>query len=109
MVMSLRELRVGDGDPVAAGHMLAALTAGTLLFGNGAIQVFSGDGRTAYTDRGVESPGRWSALGDGKFSSFWPPDYRATYDVRWLVEGDAITGLTFTNTATGARFVGRYL
>jgi hypothetical protein len=45
-------------------------------------------------------------LGDGKFVSFWPPDYQATYVVRWVVAEGAITGLTFTETERGARFEG---
>ena len=45
---------------------------------------------------------------DGQFSSFWPPDYRATYGVRWIVEDGAVTGLSFTQSERGERFDGRY-
>jgi hypothetical protein len=107
--MSLLDLRVGNNDPVGADHMLAALTAGALVFGDGARQVFTRDGHTTYTDHGRPSEGRWSVIGDGRFESFWPPSYTARYDVRWLVEDDAISGLTFTDTVNGARFVGHYL
>lgn len=105
----LQELRVGNDDLVHADHMLAALTAGTLVFGDGATQVFSPDGHTTYTERGRPSRGDWWVLGDGKFASFWPPDYKASYALRWVVEDGAITGLTFTETERGTRFEGRYL
>jgi hypothetical protein len=45
---------------------------------------------------------------DGEFSSFWPPDYRATYVVRWIVEDGAVTGLSFTQSERGERFDGLY-
>lgn len=66
-------------------------------------------GHTTYTDRGRPSQGDWWVLGDGNFVSFWPPDYQATYVVRWVVAEGAITGLTFTETERGARFEGHYL
>lgn len=72
MLESLRHLRVGDDDLVDADHMLAALTAGTLVFADGATQVFTSDGRTTYTDDGRPSRGEWWVVGDGKFASFWP-------------------------------------
>jgi hypothetical protein len=105
----LRDLRVGHDDLVGADRMAAALTAGTLVFADGATQVFTSDGRTTYVDRGRPTEGDWSVLGDGEFSSFWPPSYRATYTVRWVVEGGEIRGLVFTATDRGTRFEGRYL
>ncbi|MEV4321615.1 hypothetical protein AB0J37_05245 [Microbispora rosea] len=109
MPEALKELRVGNDELVDADHMPAALTAGTLVFGDGATQVFTSDGRTTYTEHGRPSRGDWWVLGDGKFVSFWPPDYQATYVVRWVVEEGVITGLTFTETERGARFEGHYL
>jgi hypothetical protein len=106
---SLRDLEVRDGGLVAADHMPMALTAGTLVFGDGATQVFTPDGHTSYKDRGRMSQGDWWVLGDGKFVSFWPPDYEATYLVRWVVKDAAIAGLTFIETERGTRFEGRYL
>ena len=104
-----RELRVANDDLVQADHMPAALTAGTLVFGDGTTQVFTPDGHTTYTDRGRQSQGDWWVLGDGKFVSFWPPDYQATYALHWVVEGGAIRGLTFTEAGRGTYFEGRYL
>ena len=109
MPKPLAGLRVNNNDLVHADHMTAALTAGTLAFADGAVQVFAPDGQTTYTDRGRPSQGGWRVLGDGKFASFWPPDYQATYVVTWVVEGGVITGLTFTETEHGTRFEGRYL
>jgi hypothetical protein len=108
MPESLEGLRVGNDDLVQADHMLAALTAGTLVFGDGATQVFTPDGHTTYTEGGRPTRGDWRVLGDGKFFSFWPPDYQATYELRWVVEGDTITGLTFIEAERGTRFEGRY-
>jgi len=47
-------------------------------------------------------------MDDGEFSSFWPPSYRATYALRWIVEEGAVTGLSFIHEETGDRFDGRY-
>jgi len=108
MPESLEGLRVGNDDLVQADHMPAALTAGTLVFGDGATQVFTADGHTTYTDQGRPTQGDWWVLGDGEFASFWPPDYRASYALRWVVEDEAITGLTFIEKERGTRFEGRY-
>jgi hypothetical protein len=105
---SLKELNVNDGDPVAATNMEDALTAGTLVFGDGATQVFTTDGRTTYTERGRPSQGEWRVVGDGQFESFWPPAYRATYELAWVVKDGAITGLTFIDGGRDDRFEGHY-
>jgi hypothetical protein len=108
MPESLQGLRVGNDELVHADHMSAALTAGTLVFGDGATQIFTPDGHATYTEHGRSSQGDWWVLGDGNFASFWPPDYKGTYVVRWVVAEGAITGLTFRETEGGARFEGRY-
>jgi hypothetical protein len=104
----LRELDVDDGDPVAATHMADALTAGTLVFDDGATQVFTTDGGTIYVERGRQSRGEWRVVDDGRFESFWPPTYRATYDLTWVVEDGLIVGLAFDERGRGDRFEGRY-
>lgn len=111
MVKALNDLHVANDELVRAEHMTTALTAGRLVFGDGATQVFTADGKTVYTEGGRASDGEWTVLGeDGKFSSFWPPDYRATYLVRWVVGGDGtVAGVTFTEVEGGSRFEGRYL
>jgi hypothetical protein len=102
------ELKVANGDLVLASHMADALTAASLRFQDGATQVFTADGKTTYVDQGRSSRGEWSVIDDGEFSSFWPPSYRATYALRWIVEVGAVTGLSFIHEETGDRFYGRY-
>jgi len=97
-----------NGELVGAADMADALTAATLVFDDGATQTFTLDGRTTYVEQGRHTTGEWSVVADGTFSSFWPPDYRATYALRWIVEGDAPVGLSFTDTRGGQRFDGRY-
>jgi hypothetical protein len=97
-----------DGEPVSSADMTAALTAATLQFRDGSTQVFTPDGKTTYVEHGRPTAGQWSVVGDGKFSSFWPPDYRATYTVRWIVDGSATVGVSFTEDGHGQRFDGRY-
>jgi hypothetical protein len=99
---------VVDGQPVDAVNMIAALTASQFVFQDGATQSFTADGGTTYVDRGTPSAGEWSVTGDGTFSSFWPPTYRATYSVRWIVEGGVRMGVSFTDTRSGVRYDGRY-
>lgn len=107
--MAQMDHAVHDGDLVAAQALPAALTRGVLVFADGATQTFTTDGqRTTYVEDGKPTQGTWSILGDGRFSSFWPPDYRATYVVRWIVDDGVPVGLSFTGTRDGARFDGRY-
>lgn len=100
---------VKDDDLVAAQALPDALTRGSLVFGDGATQTFTTEGhRTTYVENGRPTFGTWSVVGDGKFSSFWPPDYRATYVVRWIVEDGDPVGIRFTEIRNGTRFDGRY-
>jgi hypothetical protein len=108
MASRFDDLKVADGDPVLARDMPGALTAATLVFGDGATQTFTADGKTTYTEHGRPSEGEWSVVKDGEFSSFWPPAYRASYALRWIVEGGTVTGLSFSHTERGDRFDGRY-
>jgi hypothetical protein len=97
-----------DGDLVSSADMTAALTAATLQFRDGSTQVFTAEGSTTYVEQGRATAGEWSVVGDGKFSSFWPPDYRATYTLRWIVDRSATVGVSFTEDGRGQRFDGRY-
>jgi hypothetical protein len=99
---------VADGQPVDAADMIAALTAAQFVFEDGATQSFTADGRTTYVERGAPSAGEWSVTGDGTFASFWPPTYRASYTVQWIVEDGVRVGVSFTDTRSGARYNGRY-
>lgn len=100
---------IHDGELVTAREMEAALTAGTFVYPDGATQTFSATGRrTTFVDRGRPTHGTWEIVADGRFASFWPPGYRAEYVVRWIVQGDARVGISFTETRGGDRFDGLY-
>ena len=104
----LNEIEVADGDRVAPALIRRALTAGELVFSDHATQVFEADGGTTYVEGGRATRGQWYVDEEGHFGSFWPPSYRASYDLRWIVEDGAIVGLRFTELGRGARFDGRY-
>lgn len=108
MSKNLDDVSVDDGAPVPAGEIPAALTAGRLVYSDGATQTFDSDGTTRYLEGGRESEGTWSVGEDGHFCSFWPPSYRASYDLRWVVEGGGVVGLRFLDLRSGSRFDGRY-
>lgn len=108
MVEGLENIHVQDGDPVSTGHISAALTAGELVFDDGSTQVFEPGGATTYVERGHPTAGKWYLDDDGYFGSFWPPSYRARYELQWIVEGGRIAGLRFTELGRGSRFDGRY-
>ncbi len=99
---------VSDDDPVAPGLMVRALTAGELVFADGAIQAFDVDGGTTYRERERETRGQWYVDDEGHFGSSWSGGYRARYHLRWMVEDGVIVGLRFIELGRGARFDGRY-
>ena len=98
-----------DGELITAEDMSAALVAGALVYSDGASQTFATDGRrTTYVERGTPTHGTWEIVGDGEFSSFWPPDYHANYVVRWIVQHGSRVGIRFTEIRSGNRFDGLY-
>jgi hypothetical protein len=108
-VRGLEDVEVVHGEPVAASLITRAVTAGELLFDDGATQTFEVGGDTSYVEPdGRLTEGEWSVDEDGRFCSFWAPTSRACYDLRWIVEGDEIVGLSFTELSRGTRFDGRY-
>ena len=104
----LNDIDVSDGDVVVQALIPRALTAGELVFSDQAAQVFEPDGGTTYVENGRPTRGEWYVDDDGHFGSFWPPSYRASYDLRWIVEDGTIVGLRFTELGRGSRFDGRY-
>jgi MOSC domain-containing protein YiiM len=108
VVHGFDDVEVSDGDVVAPALIPRALTAGELVFSDGATQVFDADGGTTYVEEGRPTRGEWYIDDDGQFGSFWPPSYRASYDLHWMVEDGAIVGLRFTELDRGSRFDGRY-
>ena len=105
----LEDVEVVDGEPVGASLIPRAVTAGELVFDDGATQTFDANGGTSYVEAdGRATHGNWYVDEAGRFCSFWPPTYRACYDLLWIVEGDDIVGLSFTELSRGTRFDGRY-
>ena len=101
------ELHVADGDPVESGTIPAAVTAGGFLYPDGSTQTFDQDGSTTYVENGRPTVGEWY-VDEGRFCSYWPPSYRACYDLFWIVENDAVVGLRFAEVNDGSHFDGRY-
>jgi len=108
MLESLAGLDVRDGDPVVAQDVPAAVTAAPLQYTDGSRQWFLASGLTTFVENGHPTEGEWSVDHDGRFTSFWPPDYRATYEVTWLVSGGQVTGLRFVDSRSGDRFDGHF-
>jgi hypothetical protein len=105
----LEDVEVVDGEPVVASLIPRAVTAGELVFDDGATQTFDPNGDTRYVEAdGRPTHGQWYVDEDGRFCSFWPPTYRACYSLLWIVESGEIVGLSFTEQGRGTRFDGRY-
>lgn len=100
---------VTNGATIPASEVAHAITHAPFTYDEGASQVFTADGRTTYTEGNQPSEGEWGIDEDGRFWSFWPPSYRATYDVTWVAddEGRAV-GIHFTDTQGRPSFTGRY-
>jgi hypothetical protein len=108
MVESLAGFNVQDGEPVSAVDLPVAVTAAPLRYTDGSWQSFLASGVTTFFEGGHPTEGQWSVDDDGRFTSFWPPSYRATYEVTWLVSGGQVTGLQFADVRTGDRFHGHF-
>ena len=106
MTSSLAHLQVSNGDLVTADQIPLAVTVGLFLYEDGSTQTFDVDGSTTYVEGGRPTIGQWYVEADGRFCSFWPPSYRACYQLQWVVENGKITGLRFMDGAS--LFVGRY-
>lgn len=102
----LSGLTVIDAEEVRASDVPRALTAASILYEDGATQAFAENGQTVYVESGRPTSGEWYVDTEGQFCSFWPPDYRACYELRWLVEDEQIAGLRFGRGSYSA--VGRY-
>jgi len=108
MLESLAGFDVRDGDPVATHDLATAVTAAPLQYTAGSRQWFLASGLTTFVENGHPTEGEWSVDDQGRFTSFWPPSYRATYEVTWLVTCGQITGLRFVDARSGDRFDGRF-
>ena len=101
------KLDVKDGDRVDPAQVGSALTTSVVNYTDGSTQTFTPDGRTTYTEHEHTTDGEWG-VAHGQFWSFWPPSYRATYELHWIVEADEVVGIRFTDTERGSRFDGRF-
>lgn len=108
MTDSLNDLDVANGDNVTSDQLELALLAGAMTYDDGSTQSFTADGSTTFTERGRPAQGRWYVDDTGRFCSFWPPDYRACYNVTWIVEQQRIVGLRFIELKNGTSFNGYY-
>jgi hypothetical protein len=97
-----------DGDPVTPDRIPAALTAGQFVYEDGATQTFESTGTTVYVEQGRPTHGEWYVGDNGHFCSFWPPTYRACYELSWVIEDNRAVGLRFTGVEDQSTFVGRY-
>lgn len=96
------------GGRITAADIPDALTRAPFTYLDGATQVFTPDGRTIYTENDVPTSGEWGVTDQGQFWSFWPPSYRATYDVFWVLENEKVVGVRFLELVRGSTSEGRY-
>ena len=81
MIPPLADIHPNDGDRVVPDQISVAVTAASLEYDDGASQVFESNGNTTYVEAGRPTRGEWSIDDDGHFCSFWPPSYRASYEL----------------------------
>jgi hypothetical protein len=103
-----RDSRPESAGSIGAEDIQRAITAGELVYEDGSTQVFLADGRTTFVEHGRPIRGEWYLDDQGKFWSFWPPSYRASYDLEWVVEAGEFVGVLFRDVNTGSVSIGRY-
>jgi hypothetical protein len=104
----LSEGQADNHGTIGASDIPRAVTAADLVYEDGSTQQFRADGTTTYVEGGRPTTGEWYVDRDGRFCSFWPPSYRACYDLNWVVEAGEFVGVEFRDIHGGAVFVGRY-
>jgi hypothetical protein len=97
-----------NGDRINRRDIPDALTRAPFTYADGATQVFKRDGRTTYIENGSPTSGEWGLNDQGQFWSFWPPTYRAAYDVFWITEAGTVIGVRFVELGRDATSDGRY-
>lgn len=98
------------GRRIVADDVVEAVTRAPLRYQDGSTQVFTPDGKTTFVEHGRRTAGEWGVDHEGVFWSFWPPDYRASYDVYWIMGAEragAEAADAVASTASGVRFVER--
>lgn len=96
------------GGRLKASDIPDALTHAPFTYADGATQIFTPDRRTIYSENGVPTVGEWGVTDQGHFWSFWPPNYRADYDVFYVLEDEKVVGVRFIELTHGATSEGRY-
>lgn len=96
------------GERIKADEIADALTRASFAYPDGSTQEFTRDGRTTYVEGGRVTTGEWGVDEHGTFWSFWPPSYRAEYDVFWVTEADTAVGVRFVELRRGSVSEGRY-
>ena len=86
-----------DGDTVRPEDIPWAVTRGPLRYEDGSTQTFNIDGGTTYVEGGRPTEGEWYVNPDGRFGSYWPPSYRASYELRWIIDDHHVAGISFRN------------
>jgi hypothetical protein len=84
-----------DQDAVLPKDIAFAVTRGQFRYEDGSTQTFDAAGDTTYIERGRPTKGQWYVDSEGRFCSYWPPSYRACYELRWIVEDRQVAGLSF--------------
>ena len=84
-----------NGDIVAPEDIPFAVVRAQLHYEDGSTQTFDAEGGTIYVEHGRPTRGEWHVDAEGQFCSFWPPSYRACYELRWIVEDQSVMGLRF--------------
>lgn len=79
---------VSHGDRINAADIAEAVTRAPFTYTDGTTQVFTHDGRTTYVEKGSQSSREGGVDDQGRFWSFCPPTYRATYDVSRITGAD---------------------
>jgi hypothetical protein len=96
-----------DGEWVAPFLVRRALTAGSIVYEDGATQVFRSDGMTTFVENGRVSAGEWTVDETGRFGSFWPPYYTSGYRPALARRGRAHRRVRFLGR-DNVPFLGRY-
>ena len=72
----------------------------SFAYDDGSQQSFVASGFSTYFAGGHLTQGQWSVDENGRFTSFWLPSYRATYDVSQVANNGHVTGLRFVDVRT---------
>lgn len=94
---------LADETRLDGAGITAALMDKTLVYDDGATQIFHADGTTTY-ENGKPSIGRWALRGD-RYCSVWPPsDLWACYDVLQSADGQSLTFVSDSAERTSGHY-----